>query len=576
MIDTIKKIFEIIGDKKSEIYKAIVYNLFHSIFSAFDLFALLYIMTNVNTLTSEIIWKGSLILLIGIIGKFICKWRSSIKVSTTSYNVFRDKRLEIGERLKQAPMGYFNDQNLGSIQTAVTTGINELETNAVAVVENMIGSIIYAIVSTLVLCWFNLYIGLIMFVVLLINFLVLLWIQKCSDQFALKQVQSKEKLTTRVMEFVKGIMVMRIFTRADEDLERVNDAFKTKKEADTLVENTVTWPVNFYGFIFKLAGCGIIAAASIQCYRGNISLAFCIMFLLSAFLVSGQMSSMGGNIALLKVVRAALMHFDAVLDMPTMSGEKDLDNVDDYHIKVEGISFGYTNQEVINDVSMDVPFGKTIAIVGPSGSGKTTLCDLIGRFFDVNKGIISIGGIDVKELNPDAILAKMSFVFQNVYLFEDTIENNVKYGREQATHEEVIEACKKARCHDFIIAMKDGYQTVIGEGGATLSGGERQRISIARAMLKEAKIIILDEATSSVDPENEHSLVTALEELSKNRTLITIAHRLSTVSKADCIYVLDEGAVVQKGTHEKLLQQGGIYKNFVELRKNALQWKVSK
>lgn len=224
---------------------------------------------------------------------------------------------------------------------------------------------------------------------------------------------------------------------------------------------------------------------------------------------------------------------------------------------------------------MEIPFGSSIAIVGPSGGGKTAVCNLIGRFFDVDEGRILIGGRNVKNIMPDSLMENISFVFQNVYLFGDTIENNVKFGKADAAHEEVAEACKKARCHDFIEELPDGYNTVIGEGGATLSGGEKQRISIARAIIKNAPVIILDEATSSVDPENEHLLVEAIEELGKNKTVISIAHRLSTVRKADCIYVISDGYVVQEGRHSELMKVEGIYRKFIETRTKSLGWGIN-
>ncbi|MDD3796962.1 MAG: ABC transporter ATP-binding protein [Lachnospiraceae bacterium] len=576
MIDTLKKILELLGEKGGNIKKAVAYHLVHSIFASFELFAVLYIMIHIEDLTGNDIWISFGILIAGIIGKFICKWRTASIVSNTAYDVFQEKRLVIGESLKKAPMGYFNANNLGSIQAAVTTGINELEANAVAVLESMMGNTIYADVSTIVLMIFNWKIGLITLAGIAVNFLVLNWIQNSSDQFAIKQVSSKELMTSRVMEFVKGIMTMRLFARSENDLERINEAYKEKKEADLLVENTVTWPVNMYAFVYKIVSCIVILSASVQYLNGKISFAFCVMFLFSAFLLYAQMSSMGASIALLKVVRVALNHFENVYNMPIMAGEKELLVKDGFDIQVKNISFGYTeSKRVINDVSMSIPFGSSVAIVGPSGGGKTTVCNLIGRFFDVDGGKILIGGKELRELQPDSLMEHMSFVFQNVYLFGDTIENNVKFGKLDASHEEVVEACKKARCHDFIMSLPDDYSTFIGEGGATLSGGEKQRISIARAIIKNAQIIILDEATSSVDPENENLLVEAIEELGKNKTVISIAHRLSTVRKADCIYVISDGSVVQAGKHSELMKVDGIYRKFIEIRSQSLEWGIN-
>jgi ATP-binding cassette subfamily B protein len=245
-----------------------------------------------------------------------------------------------------------------------------------------------------------------------------------------------------------------------------------------------------------------------------------------------------------------------------------------YDISFEDVSFSYGDHKILDHVSLTIPERTTTAIVGPSGAGKSTLCNLIARFWDVKGGKITIGGIDVRDYTLDSLLINISEVFQKVYLFADTIENNIKFGKPAASHEEVVIAAKKACCHDFIMSLPDGYDTVIGEGGATLSGGEKQRISIARAILKDAPIIILDEATSSVDPENENLLMGAISELTKNKTVIMIAHRLKTVRGADQILVLDQGHIVQSGTHEELMKQQGLYADFIGVRKQALSWKL--
>ena len=249
-------------------------------------------------------------------------------------------------------------------------------------------------------------------------------------------------------------------------------------------------------------------------------------------------------------------------------------NPANYEISLKDVSFGYGSRKIIENISLNIPEHTTCAIVGPSGSGKTTLCSLIARFWDVQEGSVCIGGQNVKNYTADSVLDCISMVFQKVYLFHDTIENNIKFGNPKATLDEVMEAAKRACCHDFIMALPDGYQTVIGESGSTLSGGEKQRISIARAILKDAPIVILDEATSSGDPENEQALLSAIEELTKNKTLISIAHRLSTVQKADQIIVIDNGQIRQKGTHKQLSQEDGIYRNFLKLRVEATGWQL--
>ena len=244
-------------------------------------------------------------------------------------------------------------------------------------------------------------------------------------------------------------------------------------------------------------------------------------------------------------------------------------------IRLEHVGFAYENRKIIDDVTLEIKENTTTAIVGPSGGGKTTITSLIARFWDVQEGRVTLGGRNVKDYSFDSLMENFSFVFQRVYLFEDTIANNIRFGKPDATMDEVIEAAKKAACHEFIMGLPDKYETVVGEGGATLSGGEKQRIAIARAIMKDAPIIILDEATANVDPENEKELTQAIENLTKQKTIIMIAHRLKTVRNADQIIVVDKGKIVQKGKHDELMQQEGIYKNFITGRKQAVSWKIA-
>ena len=248
--------------------------------------------------------------------------------------------------------------------------------------------------------------------------------------------------------------------------------------------------------------------------------------------------------------------------------------LDRYDIRFDHVDFGYDSRQALKDVSFTIPEGTSTAIVGPSGSGKTTICSLLARFYDPQKGSISVGGHNLKKLTCDSLLSNISMVFQNVYLFNDTIRANICFGKPDATEEEMIAAAKKARCHDFVMSLPNGYDTVVGEGGGTLSGGEKQRISIARAMLKDAPIIILDEATASIDPENEHLIQSALSELTRGKTIITIAHRLATIEYADQILVVDDGRIAERGTHEELMRQDGVYKRFILIREKAEGWRI--
>jgi ATP-binding cassette subfamily B protein len=298
------------------------------------------------------------------------------------------------------------------------------------------------------------------------------------------------------------------------------------------------------------------------------------MMMISAFLVYDSLDVMSGFTALIRNINIAVTKTKEILDMPPM----DIDGADiapkNHEIEVENIGFSYDKRKIIDGISIKIPEKTTTAIVGPSGGGKTTLCNLIARFWDVDEGSVKLGGKDVREYSFDSLMRNFSFVFQRVYLFEDTVANNIRFGDPSAPMEQVIEAAKKARCHDFIMQLPDGYDTIVGEGGASLSGGEKQRISIARAIMKNAPIIILDEATANVDPENEAELTSAIEELTREKTIIMIAHRLKTVRNADQILVVDNGKIVQQGTHDQLMQQDGIYKTFVADRQEATSWKI--
>ncbi len=284
---------------------------------------------------------------------------------------------------------------------------------------------------------------------------------------------------------------------------------------------------------------------------------------------------MGGFSALMRNVGIIVDKANEVLSIPPM----DIDGAEitpaGTDIELKNISFAYEDKTIIDDVSLKIPANTTTAIVGPSGGGKTTLTNLMARFWDVKSGEVLLGGKNVKEYSFDSLMKNFSFVFQRVYLFEDTIANNIRFGEPDAPMDKVIEAAKKARCHDFIMSLPDGYETVIGEGGASLSGGEKQRISIARAIMKDAPVIILDEATANVDPENEAELTKAIGELTKNKTIVMIAHRLKTVRHADQIVVVSDGKIVQKGTHEELAAKDGIYRDFVTERKEAVSWKIA-
>lgn len=572
MLKTIKRILDLCGSYKSRLIAGIVCSLIYSVCTACSIFAILNILLNIRELTNDHIRNSIWILLVSIVGKCIMKYLISIYMSANGYNVFCEKRMEIGDRMKRAPMGFFSEQNLGMINTALSSATTELENFSMVAVENMVGGIIQAVCVMIVLLFFNWKVALLSLIGLLLSSVTLKLIKIRTTKQAPRREASREIMVTKVLEYIRGISVIRSFGRQPDD--EIHQVLEETKNANITMEKQVMSVVNLYKGILEVFSELIIGYSAWLMLIGQLTFPIGVMFLVSSFMIYGQMETMGNGAFLLRVLDSSLNRMEKVMNIPVMDeGSKKIEpaNCD---IELKNVSFGYDSRPIIKKVSLKIPQGTSTAIVGYSGSGKTTLCNLITRFWDVDSGEVLFGGHNVKEYACDDLLSNISMVFQNVYLFHDTIANNIKFGKPDATREEVKIAAKKACCYDFIMKLPDGFDTIIGEGGSTLSGGERQRISIARAILKDAPVIILDEATSSVDPENEHELLKAIEELTKGKTLISIAHRMITVRKADQIIVLSDGEIVQQGTHKELIAQEGVYKNFLTIRTQSVGWQI--
>ena len=548
MLEMIRRIFKIAGRSRKKIIVGITFNILKSFFNGFMMFGVFWILLHLENLTPAIILQAFGVVLGSVLGRFFFQWMYDRTMSGTGYDIFRDYRLEIGEKLKQAPMGYFSEQNLGTIQTILTTTIADLEGYSMLAIEQMTSGVAMAALMSIMMFFFNPIIAILSLIGLLLGLLVLRWVRSRAAQYAPIYQEAQENLVSKSMEYIRGISVLRSFSKGEEGQREVRSAFQKKWDADYGQEKATAGVLRFYILVYKLMSCVLIAAAGLLFMAGKISLPYCLTFLFCAFTVYSDLETMGNSAFLSKKINTELDRLEEVTNIPQMDTSTDKLETSHYDITLDHISFGYDKRQVIHDISLNIPEHTTCAIVGPSGSGKTTLCNLIARFWDVQNGAVRIGGKDVKNYTADSILEHISMVFQNVYLFHDSIENNIKFGKPDATH--------------------------IGEGGSTLSGGEKQRISIARAILKDAPIIILDEATSSVDPENEQALLSAIAELTKNKTLISIAHRLSTVKNADQIIVIDQGRIAQQGTHQSLISQEGIYRNFLNLKLESAGWQL--
>lgn len=577
MIQIFRRFFDFCGEtNKRKFTKSIFLGVLKALFEALKIPAIAVTLQGVlsGNLTAQHILLSLGILLFSIAGNAFANYRSTMLQCEAGYGTCADKRIEIAEHLKYLPMGYFNQNSLGNITSVATNSMEALADVATRVVMMVTQGILTTAVVVLMICAFDLRIGGIAILGVLLFFAVNSLLQKKAKEIAPTKDASDRKLVEKVLEYIQGIAEVKSYNLTGEKSKALNRAVDENTAANIKVEITFVPLMFLQSLTAKLIGV-VIAGVSVAFYlNGTMELLNTVVMVIAAFILFGALDSAGSYSALLRNVDLNVSKAQSVLDMPTM----DIDGRDitptNYDIDVENVEFSYDKRKIIDGVSVHIPQKTTTAIVGPSGGGKTTLCHLIARFWDVDKGCVRLGGMNVKDYSMDSLMKNFSFVFQSVYLFQDTIANNIRFGQPDAPMEKVTEAAKKACCHDFIMALPDGYETIIGEGGANLSGGEKQRISIARAIMKDAPIIILDEATANVDPESEQELTAAIEALTKEKTIMMIAHRLKTVRHADNILVIDGGKIVQSGTHDELMHQGGIYRRFVESRELAVGWKV--
>ena len=576
MIGVFKKIWDFAGSEQKNIRNSIIWGFLNAVFYAAQLGALFVILDALVTGSTD--KSTSLaafgVMVLSIAGKIVTQYISQLQRTHAGYFMVADKRVCIGDKLKVVPMGYFNQNSLGNITAVATTILSDVENAAPVVLVTSLGGFLNSFVFSLAILIFDWRIGLIVFAGMLLFLWVVSLMEKKSRQDVPKRQAAQAVLVETVLETIQGMGVVKAFNLDFNKGKKVDNAIDESCCKNMILEKAMNPYVAVQQIILYLFSVLVIFASICFYLGGSLSLVYCLMMMVASFMVYEQLKIAGSSMANLRITENSINRANEIDDVPVMD-ESGLDiTLKTHDICFDNVTFSYEKRPVLKSVSLTIPDKSLTAIVGPSGSGKTTLCNLIARFWDVNGGSVSVGGHDVKEYTFESLLSNISMVFQSVYLFNDTIENNIKFGKPDATHEEVVEAARKACCDDFISALPDGYDTIIGEGGASLSGGEKQRISIARAMLKDAPIVIFDEATANVDPENEDRLQAAIEALTKDKTIIMIAHRLKTVQNADQILVLDQGRIVQKGTHAELMKESGIYADFIGLRKQAIGWKL--
>lgn len=577
MFGVLKKFFLFSGKENGRKFKrSIVISLIDALASALKIPAIMSVLMGVieGKDLGKYILGSIAIMAVSIVVGILCKMSSTVLQTEGGYTTAAFKRIEMAEHLRYVPMGYFNSNSIGEIASVTTNTMENLGDVATRVVMLTTQGLLETSMIILMILLCDWRIALVSLVGVAIFLVINTVMQNAGKQASSAKVDCDTELINQIMEYIQGISEVKSYNLIGKQTKRLNAANEACVRANVKME-LVYVPYHFLqSIVTKLTGVAIIGLSAYFYINGSMSVLYAVGMSIAAFMLYGGLETMGTFSSLLHVVSVCVDKANVVLGLDTMDIDGKELNPENHDIEVKNIGFSYDKRKIIDGISLTIPEKTTTAIVGPSGGGKTTLCNLIARFWDVDSGEITLGGTNVKDYSMNSLMNNFSFVFQNVYLFADTIENNIKFGRPEATHEEVVEAAKKACCHDFISKLPDGYNTVIGEGGATLSGGEKQRISIARAIMKDSPIIILDEATANVDPENEKELTLAVDALTKEKTIIMIAHRLKTVRHADQIVVVDQGRIAQKGTHEELMKQDGIYRRFVDSRELAVSWKI--
>ncbi len=582
MFRTVKRIIDWCGEFKGKLYLGFVMTFLSHLFTAMPLALAAYtvgllIEAEQNGTAFDTAWIGRSILIqvVLVFFRFLFDYFRARLQEPISYQLTARDRLAIGDALKRVSLGYFQTVSTGNILSSITTGLSTLEGMGIRMIDNFVGGYLNFLVIFICLAVCSPLTALIALAAAALSLCFMLIISHYSRVNAPVEAQANKDMTGAVIEYARGLAVVKSFGKAGASMESVTKAIEDSKRIHLKIEWGYLPGNALHLLALKCGSVGLALAAALMYLSGEMQLSMMLMFVFFSFSIFASLEPISDSAHTLGVIDDAMDQLDA------LQGENFIDadgrdiKLQHYDIAFQHVDFGYDSRQVLKDVSFSIPEKTSTAIVGPSGSGKTTICSLLARFYDPQAGRITVGGHDLREFTCDSLLANISMVFQNVYLFHDTIRANICFGKPDATEDEMIAAAKKARCHDFIQALPQGYDTIIGEGGGTLSGGEKQRISIARAILKDAPIIILDEATASIDPENEHLIQQAISELTCGKTIITIAHRLATVQQADQILVVDDGRIAQAGTHEELMREEGLYRHFTEIRQKAEGWRIS-
>ena len=582
MFGMIKRLIGWTGKYKKRVYIGFIYAFINSIFTSLPIMLATYGLglvfddyKGIRTFDNDQIIYIFLLMILVIGGRFLFSYLRAFTQESVGCEATAEQRIRLGNIFKRVSLGFFNSNNMGEISSAVTTDLSFIEMLSMNMINTVVNGYITVLVMILFLLFYCPLAGIISLSGIVLSALFLYIAAKISDKNASIHQKAQDSIVENTIEFLRGMQTIKAFKQEGVSVQGIRKAYKNHKDVNIKIE-LENCPYNcLHQFVLKAASVGIIAVSAYLTYTRKMDLNIMLMMDMFSFVMFSQIEPLSNAIHVIEVVNKTLDKLEKIEKADIIDKGGQNIELKRHDIKFSDVCFSYDKKQILNNISFYIPEGSTTAIVGPSGSGKTTICNLIARFYDVNSGVITVGDKNIKDITCDSLLKNISMVFQKVYLFNDTIKNNILFGNPNASDNEVINAAIKAHCHEFISKLPNGYDTIIGDGGATLSGGEKQRISIARAILKDSPIIILDEATASVDPENEHLIQNAISSLTKGKTIIVIAHRLATIQDADQILVIDNGDVVQKGNHLELINQDGIYKNFINIKESAEGWCIS-
>lgn len=574
----IKELFQLAGKHKPQFIQGTVLYVISSLFAATLNFFLYLIIkelfeNSIDTQKAVQFFVG--ISLCMLLQGIFLYWANSL-TQIASSRMIGDLRLRLGNHIRKLPMGFFKTNQVGDLNGLVSDDIKHIEPILSLVYPRTVGAIAIPIFIAAFLVFIDWRLTLATLAGVPIAILIYANSQKLLKKLTELQKRSLVEANSRTIEYIQGMATIKSFNQTGSRFQKLEKALDGYKKANLDMVTQLVTPSIVFSLVLELGFVVILFVGLYILFGGKLTVPIFLLFLILGLRLYEPLFSLFQFSAQTRIMDAALARVLNVLNTPSLPEPDREQQLKSFDIEFKNVSFSYENTPVLEHISFKVPERSVTALVGSSGSGKTTITNLVARFWDVNSGEIFIGGVNIKDMKTDELLSNISMVFQDVYLFNDSILNNIKFGKSDATFEETIASAKAAQCHEFIIKLPKGYETVIGEGGATLSGGEKQRIAIARAILKDAPIVLLDEATASVDPENEILIQKAIDLLVESKTLIIIAHQLSTITKADQILVIDKGKIVAQGKHDDLITNtDGLYRRLWNSRQQARSWKIS-